>query len=269
MKKIILSDPQKRCAGILLECIAKGQFAITYSDIEGLTGIPAHSQIRGIDVGAQVGEVSKLCHQLGLPLISVMVVLKECMIKGEHFCGVGFYNLCNELNVHPEFKDKMGKMIEACLNDVKECKQWHILADEIGLVIDGINKPIDTILESVQTETVEGALIQITATAYERDPALRNECLRIHGTKCKICGFDAAKMYGKEFEGKIHVHHITPLGEVKQSHKVDPVTDLIPVCPNCHMILHSKKQGAYSPDEVIKMLNENKDNCACSDTRTK
>ena len=75
MKKIILSDPQKRCAGILLECIAKGQFAITYSDIEGLTGIPAHSQIRGIDVGAQVGEVSKLCHQLGLPLISVMVVL--------------------------------------------------------------------------------------------------------------------------------------------------------------------------------------------------
>ncbi|MBQ9460372.1 MAG: HNH endonuclease [Clostridia bacterium] len=253
MKKIVLTNPQKRCAKVLLECIAKGEFTITYKKMNEKTGIPVHKP--GNDVGTHVGEVSKLCHQLGLPLISVMVVKIET-----NMCGDGFYDLCIKLNVHPEYKDSMEKMMEACMNDVKECKQWHILADEIGLVIDGINKPIDTLPETVQTETVEGALIQITATAYERDPALRNECLSIHGTKCKICGFDAAQIYGKEFEGKIHVHHITPLGEVKQSHKVDPNTDLVPVCPNCHMILHSKKQGTYTPEEVIKMLNDNRDN---------
>lgn len=132
MNRILLTNPQKRCAKILLEYIANGKFTIEYGEMASLTGIPAHAP--GRDVGAQVGEVSKLCHQLGLPLISVMVVLKDTQI-----CSDGFYDLCNELNVHPEFKDKMGKMMEACMNDVKECKQWHILADEIGLVIDGIN----------------------------------------------------------------------------------------------------------------------------------
>ena len=93
---------------------------------------------------------------------------------------------------------------------------------------------------------------------YERDPKLREECLRIHGTSCKICGFNAAKIYGNEFAGRIHVHHINPLGEVKEKHMVNPKTDLIPVCPNCHMILHSKNDGVYSPEEVKNMLNKDK-----------
>ena len=58
----------------------------------------------------------------------------------------------------------------------------------------------------------------------------------------------------KEFAGKIHVHHKEPLGSVKDSHTVNPETDLIPVCPNCHMILHSKKDGVYLPEEVVKMI---------------
>ena len=39
---------------------------------------------------------------------------------------------------------------------------------------------------------------------------------------------------------------------------VNPKTDLIPVCPNCHMILHSKNDGVYSPEEVKNMLNKDK-----------
>lgn len=131
MNRILLTNPQKRCAKILLECIANGKYTIEYGEMAALTGVPAHSRWNG--VGAQIGEVSKLCHQLGLPLISVMVVLKDTQL-----CADGFYDLCNELNVHPEFRNNMGKMMEACMNDVKECKQWHILADEIGLVIENI-----------------------------------------------------------------------------------------------------------------------------------
>jgi predicted HNH restriction endonuclease len=32
------------------------------------------------------------------------------------------------------------------------------------------------------------------------------------------------------------------------------VKDLIPVCPNCHMILHSKPGGFYTVEEVKNML---------------
>ena len=62
------------------------------------------------------------------------------------------------------------------------------------------------------------------------------------------------RIYGEEFNGKIEVHHIKPLNEIGEEYVVNPITDLIPVCPNCHMVLHSKKDGVYTPDDVIKML---------------
>ena len=76
--------------------------------------------------------------------------------------------------------------------------------------------------------------------------------MKIHGYKCAICGFDAKEVYGNEFEGKIHVHHITPIHEVGIEYKVNPLTDLIPVCPNCHMILHTKVKGKEPSVEDLK-----------------
>lgn len=96
---------------------------------------------------------------------------------------------------------------------------------------------------------IEGARKLISVNAYERDKSARNKCLEYHGVDCKICGFTSEKIYGKEFRDKIHVHHIKPLNEIDKQYKVDPINDLIPVCPNCHMILHSKKP-ALKPDEV-------------------
>ena len=55
------------------------------------------------------------------------------------------------------------------------------------------------------------------------------------------------------------MHHIVPLAEIKEDYVVDPVKDLIPVCPNCHMVLHSKNGGVFLPNEVKKLLN-NKNN---------
>lgn len=100
---------------------------------------------------------------------------------------------------------------------------------------------------------VEGERCSVTADRYERSRNARRACLQANGTRCAICGFDFAKAYGPRFEGIIQVHHITPLGEIGREHQVDPVRDLIPVCPNCHVALHSKPGGTYTPDE-LKML---------------
>lgn len=48
--------------------------------------------------------------------------------------------------------------------------------------------------------------------------------------------------------------HRTPLQFQNEEYEVDPILDLIPVCPNCHMVLHSKKDGVYTPEEVIEFL---------------
>ena len=66
-------------------------------------------------------------------------------------------------------------------------------------------------------------------------------------------GFDFEKKYGGAGKHIIHVHHLTPLSEIKGEYKVDPKKDLRPVCPNCHTIIHRKKP-AYSIDEVKAMI---------------
>lgn len=45
-------------------------------------------------------------------------------------------------------------------------------------------------------------------------------------------------MYGPEFAGFIHVHHLRPLSGIGGGYVVDPVEDLRPVCPNCHAVIH-------------------------------
>ena len=36
----------------------------------------------------------------------------------------------------------------------------------------------------------------------------------------------------------IHVHHVTPISKVGREYKIDPIKDLIPLCPNCHAMIH-------------------------------
>ncbi|WP_416366797.1 HNH endonuclease [Pseudomonas sp. UFMG81] len=34
-----------------------------------------------------------------------------------------------------------------------------------------------------------------------------------------------------------HVHHIVPLSTIGAEYKLDPIKDLIPLCPNCHAVV--------------------------------
>lgn len=102
----------------------------------------------------------------------------------------------------------------------------------------------------------EGEINHVELDKYERNPAARKACLEAHGHACMICGFDFGKVYGEEFEGKIEVHHIVPISAFEGEHKVDPIKDLIPVCPNCHLALHSKPGGVYTPDELKRKLKQ-------------
>ena len=108
--------------------------------------------------------------------------------------------------------------------------------------------------ETLSQPLTEGARCSITIDRYERSRSARQACLQANGTTCAICGFDFAKAYGPEFAGIIQVHHVTPLCEIGREYQVDPVHDLIPVCPNCHIALHSKPGGTYTPDELRTLL---------------
>ena len=91
---------------------------------------------------------------------------------------------------------------------------------------------------SLARRYVEGSMKQIVVNAYERDPRARRACIEHHGMRCAICRFDFGEFYGPEAEGFIHVHHIKPLNEIGKRYEVDPIKDLLPLCPNCHAFIH-------------------------------
>ncbi|WP_187367778.1 MULTISPECIES: HNH endonuclease [Enorma] len=106
----------------------------------------------------------------------------------------------------------------------------------------------------VQHELREGSSCEVTLDRYERSEVARKACIAAHGATCAICGFDFSHTYGAAFAGIIQVHHIVPLHVIGEEHEVDPVRDLIPVCPNCHVALHSKPGGTYLPDELRALM---------------
>ncbi len=95
----------------------------------------------------------------------------------------------------------------------------------------------------------EGAVKQVLVNRYERDPHARMACIRHHGTKCSVCDTDLNSVYGSVAAGFIHVHHRLQLSEMGSDYAVDPINDLLPVCPNCHGIIH-RRSPPYSIDEV-------------------
>lgn len=114
----------------------------------------------------------------------------------------------------------------------------------LGLLPDEVDEP--------QT-FYEGATKSIKVNTFERNQPARNACVEHYGAKCKICGMTFESRYGKVGKGFIHVHHLKPLGEIDATYEVDPISDLCPVCPNCHAMIHMRKPP-YSVDEVKAML---------------
>jgi 5-methylcytosine-specific restriction protein A len=112
------------------------------------------------------------------------------------------------------------------------------LLEKIWQSFTGTFNYAEEITDDGDQEFSEGTKQRITVNRYERDPRARAECIRIHGHACKVCGFDFEKVYGELGLGYIHVHHLVPLKDIRDDYTVDPAKDMIPVCPNCHAMLH-------------------------------
>lgn len=86
--------------------------------------------------------------------------------------------------------------------------------------------------------SVEGNRVAVLVNRYERSPKERKRCLRVHGFSCKVCSMNFKQRYGEIGSEFIHVHHIIPVSKTRGSYVLDGARDLLPVCPNCHAMLH-------------------------------
>ena len=99
----------------------------------------------------------------------------------------------------------------------------------------------------------EGAKTRVEVNRYERSPLNRAACIAIHGSACKACGFDFGRIYGPIGEGYIEVHHLIPVSKMGGAYIVSPASDLIPLCANCHAIVH-RQDPPLTLDAVKALL---------------
>lgn len=111
--------------------------------------------------------------------------------------------------------------------------------------------------EEVPESMWEGGKRAVSVNAYERSAEARAACIEAHGSKCAICNFDFGEVYGPEFLGFIHVHHRVPVSKVGARYKVNPEKDLVPLCPNCHAVVHYGNKTRLE-DEVRQMVRKPK-----------
>jgi len=116
---------------------------------------------------------------------------------------------------------------------------------------------IDTVFSPEEIERpqdyYEGATRKVAVDAYERSARARAKCIEHYGYSCAVCGFNFQEKYGAIGKGFIYVHHLTPLSEIDELYKVNPLKDLRPICPNCHAMIHSRKP-IFSIEELKRKL---------------
>jgi 5-methylcytosine-specific restriction protein A len=111
----------------------------------------------------------------------------------------------------------------------------------------------ETLTENLQDGFPEGARAQVEVNRYERDRRNRAAALAIHGYACLVCGSDLGDRYGPVAVGLVEVHHLTEVSKLGADYHINPGTDLVPLCPNCHRVAH-RRDPPFGIEELKSML---------------
>ncbi len=167
-----------------------------------------------------------------------------------------------ELNAQSEWpsgwKDLSCKITKLPIPDIDQDDAEYIILSEwaqdcFELLFSLLT--ISDVGESDVAVQTEGTQTEIRSIRYERNPANRKICLHKKGYICAVCGMNFYDMYGEIGKEYIEVHHTTPVSEMGEGYKLDIGRDLMPLCSNCHSMVHRRKPP-YSVSELKRFMEE-------------
>lgn len=227
--------------------LEEGVFPITYGDLSKKVDELFGQYTPPLGFRYALGRIQDYCLVRNLPPLPVFVVNKDTEKPGPGF-------IKRYLPTHPGISKSEEEIITAELDRCLKQESWQELYDEVELSEKApILQNLAAQYKAWSNYREAARTAGVFRTEIERNAEARACCLAIKGYRCTVCGKMLEEEYG--IPGIIHVHHLHPLSETKGERYVDPEKDLIPVCPNCHAAIHSKKgKGCYTPNEVREML---------------
>lgn len=134
-----ITEEHKLLATELLKRVILGETRVAYGELEEKI-IKEHNieMDAHFSVPNKIGLLSEICYELGLPLLSMVVVNKSTQLPGH-----GFYKLYDNLygthyagNAH--FEKKLREEIRA---EILNCQEWYKLTEFLGIEVEGIKRP--------------------------------------------------------------------------------------------------------------------------------
>ncbi|MCL5239712.1 MAG: HNH endonuclease [Candidatus Marsarchaeota archaeon] len=150
------------------------------------------------------------------------------------------------------------KITDAGLRYIEENVPIHDALVSQGFSQRDIDQEIESDYDGIIIE--EGAGTERSAVQRERSGRLRNTALREfkrrNGGKleCLVCGFDFEKKYGELGRDYIEIHHRSPVHlmdiQGTQTRLSEALEKVVPLCSNCHRMVHRKRSTVLSPEEL-------------------
>lgn len=183
---------------------------------------------------------------------------KSVYIHADHLRDIGEEIEINIYNIPNEHSGKLAvfktEILEKYVNTYENHFSSRSVIDAIKDFVIALDEENISVVE--HSSSTEGKKLYYYTTKYERKASNRNAAIEIHGTKCFGCGFDFEEHYGQRGAGYIEIHHIKPLSEIDEEIEVNPETDLIPLCSNCHRMVHRVKTDVLTLEELRKIITE-------------
>lgn len=108
--------------------------------------------------------------------------------------------------------------------------------------------------ENYYSPSFEGAKKEKLISYYERNPIIRARAIAYHGVTCCVCGFNFERFYGKRGRNYIEVHHVIPISKFNKEIEVDPKSDMVVLCSNCHRMIHREVNHPLTIEELRNIL---------------
>jgi 5-methylcytosine-specific restriction protein A len=161
---------------------------------------------------------------------------------------------------------KYPEHFNACVDGIEENLDFPILkfnrsgVDTYNIFfIDPVN--IDKINQDVESDLIEeygyaeGTIREYFGKRFERDARNRKRAIEIHGYNCGVCNFNFESVYGQHGTGFIEVHHVKPISDFEgQEQIINPETDLVPLCSNCHRMIHRYRNEILSIEDLKQKM---------------